>query len=76
MAMLLWIAGLLAIVAGMPELAFATWAVIVINALFSFFQEFKADKALAEIAHMLPCRYMSFGAPKSSENWGNKRGLF
>jgi len=54
MAMLLWIAGLLAIVAGMPELAFATWAVIVINALFSFFQEFKADKALAEIAHMLP----------------------
>lgn len=54
MAVLLWIAGFLAIIAGMPELALATWAVIVINALFAFFQEFKADKALTEIAHMLP----------------------
>lgn len=54
MAILLWIAGFLAIIAEMPELAIATWAVIVINALFSFFQEYKADKALTELANMLP----------------------
>lgn len=56
MAVLLWIAGFLAIIAGMPEIAYAAWAVIVINALFAFIQEYKADKALAELAQMLPNR--------------------
>lgn len=54
MALLLWAAGFLAIIAGMPELAVATWTVIIINAFFAFFQEFRADKALSELAHMLP----------------------
>jgi P-type E1-E2 ATPase len=54
MAILLWIAGFLAIIAGMPQLAIATWTVIVINGLFSFFQEYRADKALEELAKMLP----------------------
>lgn len=54
MAILLWAAGILAFVAGMPQLGIATWAVIVINALFSFFQEFKADKALAQLSDMIP----------------------
>lgn len=54
MALLLWAAGFLAIIAGMPELAIATWTVIVLNALFSFFQEYRADRALAELASMLP----------------------
>ena len=44
----------------MPELAFASWAVIVINALFSFFQEYKADKALTELANMLPSKVNVF----------------
>lgn len=54
MAILLWVAGILAFIAGMPQLAVATWAVIVINALFSFFQEFKADKALSQLSDMIP----------------------
>jgi P-type E1-E2 ATPase len=54
MALLLWAAGILAIVAGMPQLAVATWAVIIINALFAFYQEFKADKTLSNLANMLP----------------------
>ncbi|MDV3429051.1 MAG: cation-transporting P-type ATPase [Bacillota bacterium] len=54
MAILLWVAGILAFIAGMPQLAVATWAVIVINALFSFLQEFKADKALSELSDMIP----------------------
>ena len=36
MALLLWIAGLLAFLVDMPELAWATWAVVTINAGFSF----------------------------------------
>lgn len=56
MALLLWAAGILALVAGMPQLAVATWSVIIINALFSFFQEFKADKTLSNLASMLPIK--------------------
>jgi len=56
MAILLWVAGILAIIAGMPQLAYATWAVIFINAIFSFWQEYRADRALAKLADMIPRR--------------------
>jgi P-type Ca2+ transporter type 2C len=39
MAILLWIAGLLAFVAGMPQLGVAVWLVVVINGSSSFWQE-------------------------------------
>lgn len=54
MAILLWIAGLLAFIAGMPQLGWATWAVILVNALFSFWQEYRADRALTKLADLLP----------------------
>jgi Ca2+-transporting ATPase len=54
MALLLWVAGALAFVSGMPELGWAIWAVIVINAGFSFWQEHKAERALRALAHVLP----------------------
>ena len=54
MAILLWIAAVLAWVAKMPELAIATCCVVIINGLFSFFQEYKADKALSELGNLLP----------------------
>ncbi|MFM7311579.1 MAG: cation-transporting P-type ATPase, partial [Cyanobium sp.] len=41
MALLLWVAGTLAFVAGAPQLGWAIWAVILINGAFSFGQDFK-----------------------------------
>ena len=54
MALLLWVAGILAFVSGTPELGWAIWAVIWINALFSFWQEFQAERALAALKNVLP----------------------
>lgn len=54
MALLLWVAGSLAFMAGAPQLGWAIWAVIVINGLFSFWQEFKAERTLQALAQRLP----------------------
>lgn len=54
MAILLWIAGIVSLIAQMPELAIAVWLVNVINGLFSFFQEFRAEKATDALRKMLP----------------------
>ncbi len=54
MALLLWVAGILAFGSGTPALGWAIWAVILINALFSFWQEFQAERALAALNKVLP----------------------
>ena len=54
MALLLWVAGMLAFLSGTPALGWAVWAVIGINAGFSFWQEFQAEKALSALNQMLP----------------------
>lgn len=56
MALLLWVAGILAFVSGTPELGWAIWTVIWINALFSFWQEFQAERALAALKNVLPAQ--------------------
>ncbi len=54
MAILLWAAGIIAFVAGMPELGVAVWLVNLINGCFSFWQEHQADKAAEALKKMLP----------------------
>src|SRR5512135_2466652 len=44
-AILLWIAGGLAILAGMSQLGIAIFVVIIINGIFAFVQEHRAEKA-------------------------------
>ena len=54
MALLLWVAGALAFAAGTPELGWAIWAVVLINGLFSFWQEFQAERTLGALTRALP----------------------
>ncbi len=54
MAILLWIGGVVALIAQLPQLAIAIWLVNVINGLFSFWQEFQAEKAIEALGQLLP----------------------
>lgn len=54
MAILLWVAGIIAFFADLMQLGIAIWAVNIINGCFSFWQEFQADKATEALANMLP----------------------
>ena len=54
MAILLWVGGAVAFFAGMPQLAIAIWAVNLINGVFSFWQEHRAEKATDALKNMLP----------------------
>jgi Cation transport ATPase len=54
LALLLWVAVGLAFLAQAPQLGWAIWAVVLINALFSFWQEFKAERTLEALASNLP----------------------
>lgn len=54
MAILLWGAGIVALIAQIPELAIAIWMVNIINGAFSFWQEFRAGKATEALKKMLP----------------------
>ncbi len=55
-ALMLWVAGALAFVAGMPALGMAIFVVIVLNAIFAFGQESRAGRAAERLRHLLPLR--------------------
>lgn len=54
MAILLWCAGIVGFAAQLPELGIAIWMVNIINGLFSFWQEFRAEKATEALRKLLP----------------------
>jgi len=55
-ALLLWAAAGLALLAGMPELTIAIVAVVLLNGVFAFAQEYRADQAGQRLSAMLPAR--------------------
>jgi magnesium-transporting ATPase (P-type) len=55
-ALMLWIAGGLAFVAGMPQLAVAIFVVIIVNGVFAFLQEYRAERTAEQLLDLLPRR--------------------
>ncbi len=64
-AVLLWIAALLCFIPGvdLPQLGVAILAVVVVNGLFAFFQEYKSDRALEMLQQIMAqkCRVVRDG---------------
>ena len=56
MALLLWVGGLVAFLAGMPQIGVAVLAVNLVNGAFGFWQEHKAEKAAEALRRILPRR--------------------
>ncbi|MFC7493583.1 MULTISPECIES: cation-translocating P-type ATPase [unclassified Nocardioides] len=54
LAVLLWVAAGLALLARMPALAIAIVVIVVLNALFAFWQEYRADRSTQQLRSMLP----------------------
>jgi magnesium-transporting ATPase (P-type) len=58
LALLLWVAAALAVLAGLPELAVAIIVVVLLNAGFAFAQEYRADRSAERLDAMLPSRVL------------------
>ncbi len=54
MALLLWLAGAIALGLGEPILGVIIWIVVLVNAGFSFWREYRAEQATAALQNLLP----------------------
>jgi magnesium-transporting ATPase (P-type) len=54
LALLLWLAAGLALLGGMPELAAAIVVIVVLNGVFAYWQERRADRSVEQLRTMLP----------------------
>jgi magnesium-transporting ATPase (P-type) len=55
-ALMLWVAGVLAFLAGLPQLGVAIFVVVVVNGVFAFVQESRAEHAAERLRDLLPRR--------------------
>jgi len=54
MALLLWVAGGIALWLREPTLGIVIWIVVLVNAAFSYWREYRAEQATAALQHLLP----------------------
>jgi Ca2+-transporting ATPase len=54
MALLLWVAGGIALWLREPTLGVIIWIVVLVNAAFSYWREYRAEQATAALQHLLP----------------------
>jgi magnesium-transporting ATPase (P-type) len=68
-ALMLWFAAVLSFISDMPELGYACIGVVLINGIFTFWQEFKAEKAIESLQKILPrkARVLRDGEEKEIE---------
>jgi magnesium-transporting ATPase (P-type) len=52
-AVMLWVAGALALLAGMPQLGVASFAIVVVNGVFAFVQEHRAERAAERLRDLV-----------------------
>lgn len=55
-ALMLWVAAGLAVIGGLPPLAVAIALVVLLNGVFAFVQESRADRAAERLHGLLPCQ--------------------
>lgn len=55
-ALMLWVAAILALAAGLAPLAVAIVVIIILNGVFAFAQEYRADRAAERLRDLLPTR--------------------
>ncbi len=54
MALLLWGAGFMALLVGEWALSLTIWILVLVNAVFSFWREYRAEQAMAALTRLLP----------------------
>jgi len=54
LALLLWVVGVLAFIAGEPRFGLVIWGLVLINAGFSFWREHRAEQAMQALRKLLP----------------------
>jgi calcium-translocating P-type ATPase len=67
LAVLLWVAAVLAVLAGMPSLAAAIVVIVLLNGVFAFWQEHRADRSTQRLRALLPSgsRVVRDGVPRT-----------
>jgi magnesium-transporting ATPase (P-type) len=65
LALMLWVAAALALLAGMPQLAVAIAAIVALNAVFAAWQEHRADHSTRQLRALMPAaaKVMRDGTP-------------